>query len=213
LFFISVALPVAVDEQNESVTTTFEVSTTVQPLEPTTEKVIQTTAEPVVETTEYVETTTTPIPDTTIEIELQTTTEPVVSTTEYVEITAEPITDTTTENVVETTTEPLEVTTTSTEISIPTTTVTESANNTMPVEVVKDKLSEQIRKILKHYQRPDPVGFPGAPIPDPLSIPPMNKDFGMAFMTFKNMTVHGLSKFKVEQVNTDLKNMRVSDFC
>ncbi|XP_026813251.1 uncharacterized protein LOC113553887 [Rhopalosiphum maidis] len=205
----AVALPVAVDEQNESVTTTVEVSTTAQPLEPTTEKVIQTTAEPVVETTEYVETTTTPIPDTTTDIELQTTTEPVVSTTEYVEITAEPTPDTTTENVVETTTETLEVTTTSTEVSIPTTTVTESANNTMPVEVVKDKLSEQIRKILKHYQRPDPVGFPGAPIPDPLSIPPMNKDFGMAFMTFKNMTVHGLSKFKVEQVNTDLKNMRV----
>uniref|UniRef100_A0A2S2PRR2 Uncharacterized protein n=1 Tax=Schizaphis graminum TaxID=13262 RepID=A0A2S2PRR2_SCHGA len=205
----AVALPVAVDEQNESVTTAVEVSTTAQPLEPTTEQVIQTTTEPVVETTEYIETTTTPIPDTTAEIEIQTTTEPVVSTTEYVEITPEPIPDTaTTENVVETTTEPLEVTTTSTEV-IPTTTVTESANNTMPVEVVKDKLSEQIRKILKHFQRPDPVGFPGAPIPDPLSIPPMNKDFGMAFMTFKNMTVHGLSKFKVEQVNTDLKNMKV----
>jgi len=111
--------------------------------------------------------------------------------------------------VVETTTEQLELTTNSTGDGE---TTTVAVNNTVPAEVVKDKLSEQIRKILKHYQRPDPVGFPGAPIPDPLSIPPMNKDFGMAYMTFKNMTVHGLSKFKVENVNTDLKNMKVSVF-
>ncbi|KAF0772364.1 Uncharacterized protein FWK35_00013791 [Aphis craccivora] len=210
----AVALPVAVDEQNESLTTAIEDSTTIKPLEPTTENEVQTTAEPEVGTTEYVEITTEPISDTSANTEVQTTTEPEVGTTEYVEITTEPIPDTTIENVVQTTTEsPPEVTSSSTEVSIPTTmepeTNVENGNNTMPPEVVKDKLSEQIRKILRHYQRPDPVGFPGAPIPDPLSIPPMNKDFGMAVMTFKNMTVHGLSKFKVEHVNTDLKNMRV----
>ncbi|XP_027850713.2 uncharacterized protein LOC114130026 [Aphis gossypii] len=225
----AVALPVAADEQNESLTTAIEDSTTIKPLEPTTENVVQTTAEPEVGTTEYVvqtttesevgtteyvEITTKPISDTSTNIEVQTTAEPEVSTTEYVEITTEPIPDTTIENVVQTTTEPPpEETSSSTEVSIPTTMEpeknVEDGNNTMPAEVVKDKLSEQIRKILRHYQRPDPVGFPGAPIPDPLSIPPMNKDFGMVFMTFKNMTVHGLSKFKVEHVNTDLKNMRV----
>lgn len=213
-------------------TTAIEDSTTIKPLDPTTENVVQTTAEPEVGTTEYVvqtttepevgtteyvEITTKPISDTSTNIEVQTTSEPEVSTTEYVEITTEPIPDTTIENVVQTTTEPPpEETSSSTEVSIPTTMEpeknVEDGNNTMPAEVVKDKLSEQIRKILRHYQRPDPVGFPGAPIPDPLSIPPMNKDFGMVFMTFKNMTVHGLSKFKVEHVNTDLKNMRVSVF-
>ncbi|KAE9545417.1 hypothetical protein AGLY_000960 [Aphis glycines] len=225
----AVALPVAADEQNESLTTAIEDSTTIKPLEPTTENVVQTTAEPEVGTTEYVvQTTTEPelgtteyvdittklISDTSTNIEVQTTTEPEVGTTEYVEITTEPIPDTTIENVVQTTTEPPpKETSSSTEVSIPTTMEPEKniedGNNTMPAEVVKDKLSEQIRKILRHYQRPDPVGFPGAPIPDPLSIPPMSKDFGMVFMTFKNMTVHGLSKFKVEHVNTDLKNMRV----
>lgn len=86
---------------------------------------------------------------------------------------------------------------------------TVAQGNGTAAEVVKDKLSEQIRKILRHYQRPDPEGFPGAPIPDPLSIPPMKKNFGLADMTFTNMTVHGLSKFQVDRVNMDLKNMQV----
>ncbi|XP_022169146.1 uncharacterized protein LOC111032955 isoform X1 [Myzus persicae] len=218
--FVAVALPIAGDGQNESVATATElqptaepqvsttekiVETTIQPIDTTTEIVISTGVEPVESTTEDSVQTTAEPTDTTTEIVYETTTEPAESTTEnVVETTTEP-TESTAENVVETTTEPLESTTSSTGVDETTTAV----NKTMPAEVVKDKLSEQIRKILKHYQRPDPVGFPGAPIPDPLSIPPMNKDFGMAYMTFKNMTVHGLSKFKVENVNTDLKNMKV----
>ncbi|XP_060861282.1 uncharacterized protein LOC132938973 isoform X2 [Metopolophium dirhodum] len=192
--FVTVALPVAGDGQNESVATNTELqTTTVLPVDTTTESVSQTAVEAVESTTENADQTTAAVPsDTTTDIVNETTTEPAETTTEPAE--------TTTEDVVQTTTEPLELATSE---------ATTAVNNTLPAEVVKDKLSEQIRKILKHYQHPDPVGFPGAPIPDPLSIPPMNKDFGVAFMTFKNMTVHGLSKFKVENVNADLKNMRV----
>ncbi|XP_025206290.1 uncharacterized protein LOC112602408 [Melanaphis sacchari] len=208
----AVALPIAVDEQDATTIATIEVPTTINPQESTAENVVQTTVEPAVNTTEYVEIVAESISDTTTEVEFQTTTELVVDTTEYVT----PDSDTTIKNVVQTTTPPLEVPTTlplevptTPPLEVPTNNTEVSIPTTIPTEVIKDKLSEQIRKILKHYQGPDPVGFPGAPIPDPLSIPPMNKDFGMAFMTFKNMTVHGLSKFKVEQVNTDLKNMRV----
>lgn len=230
-------MPIAEDGQNESVATSYELQPTAEPLESTTEDIVQTTIPPIDTTTEIslstsdepIESktknavqTTAGLTDTTTEIVYETTTERAESSTENAVQTTTELPDTTTgivnetstesaesttESVVQTTSEPLELTTSGAEGSEATTLV----NNTMPAEVVKDKLSEQIRKILKHYQRPDPVGFPGAPIPDPLSIPPMNKDFGMAYMTFKNMTVHGLSKFKVENVNTDLKNMRVSE--
>ncbi|XP_029344336.1 uncharacterized protein LOC100166777 isoform X2 [Acyrthosiphon pisum] len=173
--FVTVALPVPGDGQNESVAAATELqTTTVLPVDTTTESVSPTATVPTDTTTEIVN-----------------------------ETTAEPL-ETTTNDVVPTTNDDVVPT-----LELATSEATTAVNNTLPVEVVKDKLSEQIRKILKHYQHPDPVGFPGAPIPDPLSIPPMNKDFGVAFMTFKNMTVHGLSKFKVENVNTDLKNMRV----
>ncbi|XP_050538459.1 neurofilament heavy polypeptide-like [Daktulosphaira vitifoliae] len=90
-----------------------------------------------------------------------------------------------------------------------TATKADDTNVNVSSNMVKEKLSEQIRKVLLHYQRPDPIGFPGAPIPESLSIPPMRKNFGMADMTFTNMTIHGLSKFTVERVNTDLDNMQV----
>ncbi|XP_001945904.1 uncharacterized protein LOC100166777 isoform X1 [Acyrthosiphon pisum] len=197
--FVTVALPVPGDGQNESVAAATELqTTTVLPVDTTTESVSPTATVPTDTTTEIVnETTAEPLETTTNDV-VPTTTEDVVPTT------TEEVVPTTTEDVVPTNNDDVVPT-----LELATSEATTAVNNTLPVEVVKDKLSEQIRKILKHYQHPDPVGFPGAPIPDPLSIPPMNKDFGVAFMTFKNMTVHGLSKFKVENVNTDLKNMRV----
>jgi len=212
--FVLVALPLAGDGQNESVASDTELqTTTVLLVDTTTESVSPIAVEAVDSTTENADQTTAAVPtDTTTEIVIETTTEPAETSTEdVVQTTTEDVDQTTTEYVVPTTTEDVAPTTTE-PLELTTSEATTAVNNTLPAEVVKDKLSEQIRKILKHYQHPDPVGFPGAPIPDPLSIPPMNKDFGVAFMTFKNMTVHGLSKFKVENVNTDLKNMRVSVF-
>jgi len=130
------------------------------------------------------------------------------------ESTTEAMVQTTTTELAKPSTETEEASATTPEVEEPTTvdsSVTEiTLNNTTPVDVVRDKLSEQIRKVLRHYQTPNPLGFPGAPIPDPMKIPPMKKNFGLADMTFFNMTVYGLSKFKVEHVKTDLKNMQVS---
>lgn len=146
---------------------------------------------------------------------VESTVEPVESTVEPVGSTVEPVeeTVTTTENIITQTTTETEVISSTVEVTSSTESTTVEVaiptNNSTPAEVIKDKLSEQIRKILKHYQQPNPEGFPGAPIPDPLSIPPMKKEFGFIDMTFTNMTVHGLSKFKVERVDTDLKKMEV----
>lgn len=71
------------------------------------------------------------------------------------------------------------------------------------------KLSDQVRAVLQHYKNPDPTGFPGAPVPDPMPIPDMDKSFGVAKMNFKNVMVYGLSKFRIDQVNTDLEKMEV----
>lgn len=47
------------------------------------------------------------------------------------------------------------------------------------------KLSETIMTILEHYKQDDPLGIPGAPIPDPMPIPDMKKSFSMARLNMK----------------------------
>ncbi|XP_057323955.1 uncharacterized protein LOC130666735 [Microplitis mediator] len=72
------------------------------------------------------------------------------------------------------------------------------------------QLGNQIRLILKHYQQPDPIGLPGAPIPDPMMVPDMKHSFSMYTMNFKSIKVYGLSKFRIEHVQSELALMQVS---
>ncbi|XP_070164410.1 uncharacterized protein [Polyergus mexicanus] len=74
----------------------------------------------------------------------------------------------------------------------------------------EQRLGNQIRAILKHYQQDDPVGLPGAPIPDPMSVPDMKHSFSMYTMNFKQVNVYGLSKFRIEHVESELARMQVS---
>lgn len=81
-------------------------------------------------------------------------------------------------------------------------------------EVVKlaegeKRLGDQIRAILKHYQQDDPIGLPGAPISDPMSIPDMQNSFSIYSMEFKNIQVFGLSKFRIDKIDSDLALMQV----
>jgi hypothetical protein len=214
-------LPVTADDQDESITapkeTTVEVTTgtAAETTVESTTSMNEITVESTTWTEEITVESTTWTEETTIESTTRTE-ETTVENTDRMEETTVENTDRTEETTIESTTGTeetmVEITTTMEGIMVESTTndVTTIANKGMPAEVIKDKLSEQIRKILRHYQRRDPEGFPGAPIPDPLKIPPMNKNFGVADMTFVNMTVHGLSKFKVERVNVDLKKMQVS---
>lgn len=71
------------------------------------------------------------------------------------------------------------------------------------------RLGDQIRLILKHYQQPDPLGLPGAPIPDPMSVPDMKHSFSIYTMNFKEIKVYGLSKFRIEHVRSELALMQV----
>ena len=71
------------------------------------------------------------------------------------------------------------------------------------------RLGDQIRAILKHYQQDDPVGLPGAPVPDPMPVPDMKHSFSMYTMTFKKIQVYGLSKFRIENIKSELALMQV----
>lgn len=73
-----------------------------------------------------------------------------------------------------------------------------------------ERLGDQIRAILKHYQQDDPVGLPGAPIPDPMSVPDMKHSFSIYTMNLKQVNVYGLTKFRIEHVESELARMQVN---
>lgn len=63
---------------------------------------------------------------------------------------------------------------------------------------------------MEHWKQPDPVGIPGAPIPDPMPIPDLRHAKSLATLVLKNATVRGLSQFRVDQLYSDLAVMQVT---
>lgn len=76
--------------------------------------------------------------------------------------------------------------------------------------VVYRNLHNQIRKILKFYQKSDLTDFPGALVPDPLIILPIKLNLGVVHLEIFNMEVNGLSKLSVKQFRMDFNNLKVS---
>jgi hypothetical protein len=75
----------------------------------------------------------------------------------------------------------------------------------------EQKLSDQVRLILNHYKQEDPVGLPGAPVSDPMPIPDMKHSFTYATMHFKSAHVHGLSRFRIQHIKSDLAALKVGN--
>ncbi|CAG9107173.1 hypothetical protein JYU34_011201 [Plutella xylostella] len=73
----------------------------------------------------------------------------------------------------------------------------------------EQKLSEQILQVLEHFKSPDPVGLPGANIPDPYPVPDTKQSFSVTTMNFKNMAVYGISKFKIIYIDAEVGDMEV----
>ncbi|XP_066993877.2 uncharacterized protein [Anabrus simplex] len=86
----------------------------------------------------------------------------------------------------------------------------EDMPNLEQAAAAEQRLSDQIRVILEHYKKPDPVGIPGANIPDPFPVPDMTKTILTATGTMKDMRVYGLSRFRVRYMETELTKMEVS---
>lgn len=77
------------------------------------------------------------------------------------------------------------------------------------VQVTENRVAAQLFAVLEHYKQPDPVGLPNVPIPDPMLVPDMAKNIGMATLKMKNVQAHGLSQFRIKYLNADLNNMKV----
>ncbi|XP_061721251.1 uncharacterized protein LOC133528057 [Cydia pomonella] len=73
------------------------------------------------------------------------------------------------------------------------------------------KLSEVILATMEHYQQPEPVGLPGADVPDPYPVPDMTHSisFGTT-LHFKNTLVYGISKFRILHINAEIGDMEVT---
>jgi hypothetical protein len=85
-----------------------------------------------------------------------------------------------------------------------------NASTSAQIAQGEKQLGDQIRAILKHYQQPDPIGLPGAPVPDPMSVPDMKHSFSMFTMNLNSIKVYGLSKFRIEHIRSELALMQVS---
>ena len=71
-------------------------------------------------------------------------------------------------------------------------------------------LSNKIRQVIEHYKQVDPVGMPGAPVSDPMPIPDMKHSRHLSTLVLKNASVHGLSKFRVDHLFSNLAYMQVT---
>ncbi|CAH0392545.1 unnamed protein product [Bemisia tabaci] len=82
------------------------------------------------------------------------------------------------------------------------------AETAAEAEARLNRLSEEVRAVLEHYKDPDPVGLPNDPVPDPMPIPDIKHSFSLHTMTLRNITVHGLSKFRIDNAFSDLVDMQ-----
>ncbi|XP_067623693.1 uncharacterized protein [Eurosta solidaginis] len=83
------------------------------------------------------------------------------------------------------------------------------ANDEHNVRVTENRLAAQLFAVLEHFKQNDPVGLPGVPIPDPIDVPDMRKNIGMGTLSMMKSKAYGLSKFRIDTVNIDLKAMQV----
>lgn len=80
-----------------------------------------------------------------------------------------------------------------------------------PTDLAKgeEKMSEYILQILEHFKQRNPVGIPGAKVPDPYSVPDMKQSISIGTLYFKNTAVYGISKFRILYVNAEIGAMEV----
>lgn len=71
------------------------------------------------------------------------------------------------------------------------------------------KLSENILVILDHFKQPDPVGVPGADIPDPFAVPDIKKTLSLGTLVMTKTVVYGMSKLRIQHIDAEVGAMQV----
>ncbi|XP_017075451.2 uncharacterized protein LOC108110753 [Drosophila eugracilis] len=82
------------------------------------------------------------------------------------------------------------------------------SNDAHAIEQSQANIAAQVEAMLEHFQQEDPQGLPGVPVPDPLEVPNVKKSMGMANLDMRQVKAYGLSKFRIDKMNLDLKEMK-----
>ncbi|CAK1548666.1 unnamed protein product [Leptosia nina] len=85
----------------------------------------------------------------------------------------------------------------------------ETTTNAMLAEG-EEKMSNYILQVLDHFKKPNPVGIPGAKIPEPFYVPDMKQSISIGTMYFRNTAVYGISKFRILHVEAEIGAMEVN---
>lgn len=89
------------------------------------------------------------------------------------------------------------------------TAISDELNESHNKNVAENRLSKQIFALIEHYKQADPVGLPGAPVPDPFAVPDVSKSIGMGTLKMKNTLAYGLSKFRINSLSFDVNQLKV----
>ncbi|KAH8412603.1 hypothetical protein KR009_003557, partial [Drosophila setifemur] len=84
------------------------------------------------------------------------------------------------------------------------------SNDADNIEASQNRLAAQVDALLEHFKQEDPRGLPGAPVPDPIDVPNVKKSLGMGNLEMMEVKGHGLSKFRIDKINADFKDMKVN---
>lgn len=77
-------------------------------------------------------------------------------------------------------------------------------------KVAENRLSTQVLAVVDHFKQPDPVGIPGAPVPEPMVVPEIVHRFSVGKMKMTNVSIYGLSKFRIKYSKIDLNSMKAT---
>lgn len=87
--------------------------------------------------------------------------------------------------------------------------VPDKLNDSHNKNVAENRLSTQIFALIEHYKKIDPIGLPGAPVPDPFIVQDVTKSLGMGTLKMKNTLAYGLSKFRIQSLSFDVNQLMV----
>lgn len=76
--------------------------------------------------------------------------------------------------------------------------------------MAENRLSTQVLAVVDHFKQPDPVGIPGAPVPEPMIVPMIEQSFSVGKMKMTNVAIYGLSKFRIKYSKIDLNSLRAT---
>lgn len=77
---------------------------------------------------------------------------------------------------------------------------------------IDQQMTAKVRGLIKHFKQDDPRGIPsemGDLIKDPMPIPNLEQSFSGARVKFEDMSVYGLSKFRLDYARALVSELKV----